>query len=266
MIAALLIGCDSAANTAPVATQPAAVETAAPTEPATEVPAEVATEAAEEVPEAVIDEEEDIIYEGDASSYYIDVVYTEQIGRYYTALSEKWEEGKYFENGLSALPYYYYGESPLDNVGFGFVDLDNDGHWELVIGAILNAEQDPSVFEIWTLVDGKPVMLTQGGSRNRYFLQYVEEDNMWYVVNEASNGAANHAAYYLMLNEGKFEVMQGIIYNAEADEQNPWFMTYDMDWDVSNDDPIDETTANAILDSNRAHFTALEYFPYLFFK
>jgi hypothetical protein len=166
---------------------------------------------------------------------------------------------------MSALPYYYYEGNPLENVGFGFVDLDNDGHWELIIGAILDAETDPAVFEIWTLVDGEPVMLAQGGSRNRYVLQYVEEDQMWYVVNEGSNGAANSATYYLMLHEGKFEVVQGVILDAIADEKNPWFLTYDLDWDVSNDEPIDEETANAILESNRNLYTALELFPYTFY-
>ena len=145
------------------------------------------------------------------------------------------------------------------------MDLDNDGRLELIIGAILNAEQDPSVFEIWTRADGEPVMLAQGGTRNRYVLQYVEEDTMWYVVNEGSNSAYSHATYYLMLNEGKLEVTQGIIFDAMADEQNPWFMTYDTDWDVSNDEPIDEATANAILEVNRKHYTALEYFPYIFY-
>ena len=210
--------------------------------------------------------EEEAGYEGDASSYYIDVVYTDQIARYHAALAEKWDEGEYFDNGLSALPYYYYEGNPLENVGFGFVDLDNDGHWELIIGAILNAEQDPAVFEIWTLVDGEPVMLAQGGSRNRYVLEYVEEDNMWYVVNEASNSAFNHATHYLMLNEGKLEVVQGIVFDASADEHNPWFMTYDMDWDTSNDDPIDEETANVILESNRSHYTALEMIPYILYN
>lgn len=244
LLLGLLAGCGNAEN----------METSAPEESS----ADQTTAATQAV-------EEDIVYEGDASSYYIDVAYSEQIGRYYAALSEQWDEGKYFENGLSALPYYYYEGNPLDNVGFGFVDLDNDGHWELVIGAILNAEKDPAVFEIWTLVDGEPVMLVQGGSRNRYVLEYVEEDDMWYVVNEGSSSAFSHATYYLMLNEGKLEVVQGIVFDASADEQNPWFMTYDQDWDVSNDEPIDEETANAILESNRRHYTAPEYFPYIYY-
>ena len=208
--------------------------------------------------------EDDMDYEGDAFTYYIDEVYAEQIRRYYIPLVEQWTEGEYFENGLSALPYNYYEGDPLDNVGFGFVDLDNDGNLELVIGAILNADKDPSVFEIWTLVDDEPVMLAQGGYRNRYVLQHEEENDAWYVANEASSSAANHATYYLMLENGHFKVIQGIVFDAVADEQNPWFMAYDLDWDASNDEPINEETANAILESNRNLYTALEYFPYFF--
>lgn len=274
LIATLLVGCGPAEKAETTPTEPpATVETEAPTEAPTEVPTEVPTEEPTEAPtetptEAPAEEptEEDVVYETEASSYYIDEVYAEQIDRYHTALSEKWDEGKYFENDMSALPYYYYEGNPLDNVGFGFVDLDNDGYLELVIGAIMNADKDPAVFEVWTMVDGKPVMLVQGGSRNRYVLQFTEEDEMWYIVNEASNSAFNHATYYLMLNEGKLEVVQGIVFDASANEQNPWFLTYDMDWDASNDQPIDEETADAILESNRTHYTALEYFPYLYYK
>lgn len=253
----MLSGCGNASGAEATETEAPAAEQATVS---TEAPVTEQTTVSSET-----EAEEDIVYEGDASSYYIDVAYPEQIGRYYTALSEKWDEGKYFENNMSALPYYYYEGNPLENVGFGFVDLDNDGRWELIIGAIMNAEQDPAVFEIWTLVDGEPVMLVQGGSRNRYALQYVEEDRMWYVVNEGSGSAFNHATYYLMLSEGKLEVVQGIVFDASADEQNPWFMTYDLDGDTSNDEPIDEATASAILESNRKHYTALEYFPYIFY-
>jgi hypothetical protein len=68
-----------------------------------------------------------------------------------------------------------------------------------------------------------------------------------------------------MLSEGKFEVVQGIMFDAAADEQNPWFLTYDLDWDISNDEPIDEETAKAILESNRKLYTALELFPYIYY-
>ena len=261
LILAMLAGCGILPKSEPVSTTPNITETEAPATVPTEMTTEPTTEATTEAPTEAITEETEapVLSEED---YYIHEVYAEQIGRYYTALSERWEEGEYFENNMSAQPYYYYEGNPLENVGFGFVDLDHDNSWELVIGGILNAERDPSVFEIWTLVDGEPVMLVQGGTRNRFVLEYQEEDAMWYVVNEASGSAFSHATYYLALSEGKLEVIQGILFDAMANEQNPWFMTFDLDWDASNDDPVDEETANAILESNRKCYTALEYFPY----
>ena len=259
LIATIFAGCDTSKDAQVPKTEMPAIETAAPTNALTEVSTEAATEASPE------DAEEDIVYEGDASTYYIDVAYAEQIGRYYTALMEKWDEDKYIENGMSEVLAAYYDGNPLDNVGFGFVDLDNDGHRELIIGAIQDAETEPAVFEIWTLMDGEPVMLAQAAARSQYALQYVEEDNMWYVANEEADSVFSHGTYYLKLNEGKFEVVQGILYNAGADEQNPWFLTYDLDWDVSNDQPVDEEIACAILESNRDLYTALELFPYIFY-
>lgn len=167
---------------------------------------------------------------------------------------------------MSALAAYYYDGVALDNVGFTFMDLDGDNVQELMIGAIKNAEQDPLVFEIWTLKDGEPVVLAQSGSRNRYYLQYAEEDGMWSVAYEAENNAANHAVYYLHLAEGEFEVIQAVIFDAMANENAPWFMAYDLDWDVSNDTPIDEDTANSVMEAGWNIYTAAEYLPYSLYK
>ena len=252
MLTILLAGCGAPGAEEPVTTNETVSATAETTNAATEA--------------ASAETEEKHIYAGDDYAYYMDIAYAEQIARYHTALSEKWSEGQYFENGMSALPYYYYDGNPLDNVGFGFVDLDNDGSWELVIGAIVDAEEAPAVFEIWTLVDGKPIMLAQANARCQYSLVYAEEDNMWYVANECSSGNIScHGIYYMMLTEGKFEVMQGVIYNAEADDKNPWFMTYDMDWDAANDEPIDEDMAHAIRESHQQYYVALEYFSYIYY-
>ena len=89
---------------------------------------------------------------------------------------------------------------------------------------------------------------------------------MWSVAYVAENGAANHAEYYLQLQDGEFNVTQGVIFDAFANEKAPWFMTYDMDWDVSNDTPIDEATADAVLKAGRDIYAAQEYFPYSLYK
>ena len=240
VIMALLTGCASSQGALAPATEPAAQAT---TEP-------------------VVETTEEIIYEVEASTHYMETVYPQQIRRYYTAVSQQWDQVTCMDNEISALVARYYEGNPLDNVGFAFMDLDEDGIWELVIGAA----QDPLVFEIWALKDGQPVMLAQSGNHNRYYLQYDKPEDRWLVAYEAENGAANHAVYSLQLVNGQFQVVQGMVFDAVANEENPWFMTADLDWDVSNDTPIDEATANTIAKEIRSIYAYTEYFPYSLYK
>lgn len=199
-------------------------------------------------------------------NYEANSAYTQQIERYYTAICNQWDESAYFDQEMSAMIVYYYEENTLDNIGYAFMDLDGNNIRELIIGAIKNAELDPLVFEIWTLKHGEPTMLVQSGSHNRYYLQYSEEDSLWSISYEAENGAANHAVYNLQIADGNLEVIQGVVFDAIANENDPWFMTYDLDWDVSNDVPIDEDTANAVINAGRNTYTAIPYLPYSQYK
>lgn len=238
---ALFVGCGDATNESTPTTASQAESEPTTTEATTE-------EITEETPDEIDME------------YYTNL-YADQIARYYTALSTQWEEGAYLASEMSSLAAYYYEGNALDNVGYAFIDFDNNGICELVIGAILNAEEDPSVFEIWTIKDEAPAMLIQGSTRNRYFLQLDAEVDLWTIANEAENGAANHAVYYLQMFDGELEVSQGVIFDATADEANPWFMAYDLDWDVSNDEAIEEDLANDIIDAGRRLYIAAEYIP-----
>lgn len=243
LLVTMLAGCTSApAGTS--ATVPTQGPATAPTTAPTTMPTEGTT-----APE-------------DPTQYYIEQVYPEQIGRYYTALAEKWEDITYVGNGMSALPGNYYDGDPMNNVGFSLMDLNNDGIWELVIGAILNAEQNPVVFEIWTATEGEPVMLAQSSANNTYALQYVQEEQRWQIANEATNNIASRGVYFLQLKNGELEVIQGVVFDAFADEENPWFQTLDLDWDTANDQHIDEETASSIIDANRALYVAPEYLPF----
>ena len=264
LVGALITACKGSEDTGNVSTDTTDTEVSSTETANTDTSSEKEEDTTTE--DAAKDTEEDSSYEGDASSQYINENYVEQIRSYYIALSEKWDAQKYTDKGLSDLPCNYYEGNPLNNVGFGFTDLNNDGYWELIIGAILDSEKNPAVFEIWTLVDDKPVMVVQADSKNQYVLQYVEEDGCWYVVKEVTDSKDKQATYYLMLVEQDLEVMQGIVYDAKANKQSPWFMTYDLDGDTGNDESIDEENAKAILESNKKHYTAVEYFPYSLYK
>ena len=184
-------------------------------------------------------------------------LYAAQITRYAAALSEQWPEGRYFENGMSELASYYYEGDARANVGAFFPDLDGDGSPEMVIGAIIDADTDPVVLEIWTVRDGAPHMLAQSHARSRYFVEYLADENAWLIANEGSSGAASSVWLYYALQNGELALMQGV-----TTESGAWYMTYDTDFDVSNDTPSDEATGLAIVDSHTGRYTALDYTPY----
>lgn len=242
--ALLLTACSGTQNKPAAAEQTAAPETA---------PATLVTTAPAET---------EVIPEGDAATHYIDTVYAEQIILYQTALKEQWDEGTCYEQGISPLVSYYYEGDAMENVGFALEDLDHDGQLELIIGAILDTDLDPAIFEIWTLKDGKPVQLCQSGYRNRYYVEYSQEDDNWMIANIASNSAFNSASIYYNLENGELKVVQAVVLDAMANEDNPWFLAADDDWDTSNDTPIEEALAMEIIESHNKLYTVPEYIPY----
>lgn len=270
-VALLMTGCASASSQNAAGEEPAdtiAAEPAAtePTDTSEAKPADAEEPAAPETAEepetdASAAAEAEVSSESTADSTDGRVIYAEQIARYAKALSEQWDMETYYENNMCEMVEAYYDGDPMENVGVAFPDLDADGKPELVIGAIYNSDNDPAVFEVWTTVNGIPVMLAQSHSRARYYLDY-DEAGVWFVSYEASNSAYSSGCYYYMLSGGALSLMQAIIYDGSVDPAAPWYMAYDEDWDVSNDDPIDEATYNAILESHSKKYEVFDYTPY----
>lgn len=202
-------------------------------------------------------EEEEFEYEGDAASHYVDL-YAPVIGNYYFAMKEEWGAEELLKNEMSLLCMDYYGESVLDQVGYGFLDLDGDGYWELVIGS------EELIFDAYTYKDEMITQIFCGDARDRY---YISEDEAagYLIANEASSGAMNSAWIYSRYDGTTLQTIQSILYDAEADSQNPWFMGTDDDWDASNDSPVDEELANDIIDSYTRYYIQPDYLSFRYY-
>ena len=188
-------------------------------------------------------------------------LYAAQLTRYSAALAEQWNEGRYFESGMSELATWYYDGDARTNIGVYFPDLDNDGSPEMVIGAISGADTDPAVLEIWTVVNGTPTMIAQSHTRDRFYVEYLDEDGIWMIGREGSSGAANSTWMFYTLRSGALELAQGVTYDASSGTAL-WYMTYDEDNDVSNDTLSEESLCQGIIDSHQSRYTALAYTPY----
>lgn len=207
------------------------------------------------------EQEEASVPEEEAQDIYLDQYYKEILDQYYTALSEEWDEGKYYENGLCAMMAFYYDDAPLDNLGYALIDLDFDGEKELLLGAMLKEEKYPVLMELYTVSDGEAVHLLTSDYRNTYYLEWLEE-GAYEIANEGSASAAMFGYHYYTLIDGKLEVTQAVIHDLSADEDNPWFLAWDDDWDTSNDEQDVDGMAQAIVDSHEARYMQPEYVPF----
>lgn len=185
--------------------------------------------------------------------------YQEVLNKYQTMIIDQWDTNKAFDEGLSAMVPELVQMGSGNEVGYVLYDLDLDGQPELLIGE-MDTEQPANriVFDAYTEKDGKAVQLFESESRNRY---YVVEDEAGAIMiaNEASNGAYSSGWIYYLYTDGELKVMQAIMFDASADEENPWFMGYDDDWDSSNDEPISESDAQAIIDSYTNTYAKLDW-------
>lgn len=78
--------------------------------------------------------------------------------------------------------------------------------------------------------------------------------------------AANHAVYRLLMSNGALNVVYGVVFDAVTSEEWPWFMAYDLDWDISNDRPIDEQIATEVMNDEKALYIDLPYCAYSIYK
>ncbi len=188
--------------------------------------------------------------------------YDEIIENYRTMIKEKWDASQIYETDYSPVLSYLTGaDNAQDTVGYVYMDINGDGEDELLIGETdTELAANRMIFDAYTLKDGQPVQLFVSHERNRYYL-CEDESGAILVANEAANGAANSAWYYYIVSGTELQVVQGVIYDLAADEQNPWFITYDDDWDTSNDEPTTEEDAQNIIDSNTNTYAALDWTP-----
>ena len=262
MIVALLAsGCQSQ-------TPSPETEAPAPTSSVAQESTENTVESVDEttnIPTEETDEEEATNEESDkqtSTDKIENVTYKEQLNLIYQALSEQWSVDKYFDNDISSLIANNYEGNALDNVGFALIYLDGNGVDELVISAVSKEDSIGMLYDVYSVVDDEVVHLLSGHERNRYYLQYMEEDGVYQITNEASDSAYRSAWYYYAVVDGKLELVQGIVMDAEANAENPWFFTYDEDWDVSNDTHDVDGMAQSIIDAYANSKIVLEYTPF----
>ena len=176
------------------------------------------------------------------------------IDDYRSLVEEQWDYDQIYEHNYSNL-------ATMVSVGYTLYDLDQDGQLELLIGETDTEEPvNRMILDAYTMDGDAAKQLFTSQERNRYYL-VEDEAGAVIIANEGSNGAASSGWLYYIVENGELSIQQSVIYDAGADEQNPWFTSVDDDWDVSNDTPTDEETAQAMIDSYMEQYAVLDWTP-----
>ncbi len=199
------------------------------------------------------------------SQEYYENMYREILDSYYVIVTGNMDTYDYIEGSSGIGEIVMSGsENTMDTTGYTFVDCNNDGIAELVIGAI-SEEKDGKyygeyIYSVYTY-DIMPQLILEGWSRNRCFLL---DDGTFYT--EGSSGAMYSVFenYKLGANETQLTCVD-YYFTKEKDETFEEYGFYHNttgEWDITVSDELGEEEYWNIAAAYSARTIPLEYTPF----
>lgn len=167
--------------------------------------------------------------------------YSSVFDPYLAAVSEKWSFGQIMEAELSEL-IADLPENGFEYVGRMDVDLDGDGVCEMLIGS-LDEAQPSMIYDAYTFVDGAPVRLFLGQSRDRWYFAFDPETETVILQNEGSMSAFESLWQTAVVENGALKTMQVLHFNSN--DADVWTLT---EGDGAPE-VLEEDAANALIAS-----------------
>lgn len=151
---------------------------------------------------SVVDNAEQAMYEKygnkqiDAEQLYADV-----LDNYKTALSQGYDIA---DAELNYMCSYY---DDVSIIGYAYMDVDNNGVEELLIGDCEGHE----IFDIYTVVDGMPYLVCQSSERSWYSVC----TNGSIACEGAGSASAYSLCYYTLTNSGNLDLSEAVLYDSD---------------------------------------------------
>ncbi|MCR4589654.1 MAG: hypothetical protein K5668_02395 [Lachnospiraceae bacterium] len=243
-----------AAEEAQAPTAPKAEQAAAAEEENEEAPDENAIQEAEMPEESIsIEENPELLAQAEKD-------YQEILEKYKTALQEGWDGDKLIDNGLSYMLIYSNDEKDRDKIGYMITDINKDGIAELFIGRQPEEGYQDTIYQAYTLKKGKPVILIDGGERDCYYL-CVDGSS---IFREGSSGASDgfFFSYVLDPEADRLRMVEGLLYDENADKNKPWFFVQTDDFDASMGQPVSEEDFNMLMDGFVSDIGTINFKPF----
>ncbi|MCR5595652.1 MAG: hypothetical protein K6G12_07380 [Lachnospiraceae bacterium] len=186
-------------------------------------------------------------------------IYPEVLAKLKSGIEEGWDPSRFEEEGFSSMYGVIADNSDgdaLDRIGYKYMDLNSDGIDDMVIGEIAEGDWKGIVYDVFTLVEGKPAHVVSGWDRNRYYVTQTKQ-----LCNEYSGGAGESGWLIYALETGSNELLyqQGMKYDEYTDEKNPYFVSYDYE----NGEPVWESMTEEDYKDRQSWLLVYDRFDYV---
>lgn len=110
----------------------------------------------------------------------------------------------------------------LTHTGYQFIDINQDGTMELVVGYISSYDGSAHLCDLYTIYDNQVVHLAGSMTRESFFIGTHQD-----ICGDGSGGAALHGTTYYHIEQGKLKAFEEYKYDGYEDEKNPYFYSND---------------------------------------
>ena len=182
-------------------------------------------------------------------------LYKEVLDRYCDYATNGWDE-----DGEESYMFWHNtdGAMGLDDVGYYFCDLNNDGTPELIMGSVepAYAEWPDIAYDVYASVDGEIIHLATSWERNRY---YLCPDNSLLLT--GSGGAGLTSWEKQVWNGGEsLETVKELVYDHDDYPDSPWlYGEGGIDW--SKMQHLTEEEGTKLLDEWENDYTRIPVTP-----
>ena len=156
-------------------------------------------------------------------------LYQDVLKKHVMAVTEKWSAARLEEEGMS--PAYeligkIYGEDALDLICYAYCDITGEGVEELLVGEIPDGEERFRAYDIYSIIDHKPVHVLSGWSENWYDVASTYLINVYRGVKGEEYWATLDPDYSITYDKsgGFSHGMTIFVIDRSKNEDQPWFI------------------------------------------
>lgn len=193
-----------------------------------------------------------------------EVLYAEILDMFYDNIQSGWSEydgSLYSENYSYIIPRYYPESSYIDKIGYAFIDLNEDGTDELLIGVDGELEESISgtknlIYDLYTCIDGKVIHIF--ASEERMYYQLCDDNTIYFT---GSGGALTSEFTHYQIGDDvqRMEIIESIRTDPDENWENTYWYYSDIGW-YNPDTFICEDTEYTMISEDDAN-NILEAWP-----